>query len=79
MIPTAEEYLRSQSMNDRKLSEVILNTMIEFAKMHVTEALKQAYEKADLDFIYTEYGGNEPDAVINKESILTAYPLQNIK
>lgn len=43
--------------------------MIEFAKTHVTEALKQASEKACID-------GN---ICIIKESITESYPLELIK
>ena len=42
--------------------------MIEFAKLHVTEALKQASEKAECD-----------DVGIVENSILNSYPLDNIK
>lgn len=54
-----------------------IEVMIEFAQYHVTEALKAASEKAeieldDLGILGTHY-------VVNKESILTAYPLENIK
>ena len=47
--------------------------MIEFAKMHVQEALKQASEKAESYVI----GGLTSD--VDKESILNAYPLDLIK
>ena len=47
--------------------------MIEFAKMHVQEALKQANENAESYVI----GGLTSDA--DKESILNAYPLDLIK
>lgn len=54
--------------------------MVEFAKMHVTEALKQASKKAELE---TEYenpvnpsmGSYE---IVDKESILNSYSLKNI-
>ena len=47
--------------------------MIEFAKLHVTEALKEASEKA-------EWKGHTLAAVeICDYSILDAYPLENIK
>lgn len=49
--------------------------MIEFAKMHVTEALKQASEKVEVNSV--SFTHNDYD--IDKESILSAYPLENIK
>lgn len=60
--------------------------MIEFAKLHVTEALKQASENVEYS-CYIKY--NDPydfsagiDCLVdelNKNSILNAYPLDNIK
>jgi hypothetical protein len=49
------------------------NDLIEFAKMHVEAALKEASDKA----IYTGY--NLASIEIDKDSILEAYPLTNIK
>lgn len=51
--------------------------MIEFAKTHVTEALKQASDKASIK-TEKEKGYHDYD-IIDKESILTAYPLELIK
>ena len=51
-IPTAEEFLKSKGLfNDKsiRLSNIGMTTseaMIEFAKMHVTAALKEASDKA---------------------------------
>ena len=58
--------------------------MIEFAKMHVQEALKQASEKADADFTYLgddlkEIGAEYIEVYTIKDSILNAYPLDLIK
>jgi hypothetical protein len=62
-----------------------INIMIEFAKLHVKLALKEASNKAttkdwnedgrfdDEDGEHFEY------LVINRDSILNAYPLENIK
>ena len=70
MIPTAEEFINvfdresgfELSPHERK---VYSKRMIEFAKMHVTEALEAA-----------AYAASETD---NPEYVLTAYPLTNIK
>ena len=76
-----------------------IKAMIEFAKMHVQEALKQACEKAELEDIdkpedFFEYDGvNGFSKILNKnvvsyegyyhvcindQSVLNAYPLENI-
>jgi hypothetical protein len=52
--------------------------LIEFAKLHVTEALKAASEHAELDYgngRCIECGSNK----IDEQSILAAYPLDLIK
>ena len=51
----------------------IKNAMIEFAKLHVTEALKEASEKAEIEDLSYD------DRIINVKSILNAYSLENIK
>ena len=58
--------------------------MIEFAKMHVEQALKEASENAETDFTYEGNGGEFEDQPIynhfvKKDSILNSYPLDNIK
>ena len=78
----------------------VREVMIEFAKMHVQEALKQASEKAELEDIdkpedFFEYDGvNGFSKILNKnvvsyeryyhvcidsDSVLNAYPLEDIK
>ena len=67
----------------------VREAMIEFAKMHVQEALKQASEKGFIEYIdlntdetfdYTDVIADDDVGVnINKDSILNAYPLENIK
>ena len=51
----------------------VTEAMIEFAKLHVEEALKEASEKVTTDGYGDGYAG------IDEESILNAYPLENIK
>ena len=68
MIPTAEEFCNDMRYVTYSLDE----KLITFAKLHVKEALQKAYENADL-----EYYGDE--VCYNKDSILNAYPLENIK
>ena len=67
-IPTAKDYLKRMLKLGMPSSEI----MIGFAKRHVEAALQKAYENADL-----EYYGDE--VCYNKDSILNAYPLTNIK
>ena len=50
-----------------------LEAMIEFAKLHVTEALKEASEKAEIEDLSYD------DRIVNVKSILNAYSLENIK
>ena len=84
-IPTAKEYsdisiekyiqyLKEYKDNKEKPDTSFEECLIEFAKLHVQEALKQASEKAELDLI-REYTACE----ISKNSILNAYSLDNIK
>jgi hypothetical protein len=69
-IPTAREFYDSHYSDDC----VII--MIEFAKLHVEVALKAASEKADLD---CDEESDDNGISVNKDSILKAYPLTNIK
>ena len=67
----------------------INNAMIEFAKYHVEKALKEASEKAFVEYIdlntdeifdYTDViTDDDVEVNINKDSILNAYSLENIK
>ena len=83
MIPTAEEYLASKGLkgvgnllvrdNSNYSENGTQKLMIEFAKLHVEAALKEASEKATTDGYGDGYAG------IDEDSILNAYPLTNIK
>ena len=73
-IPTAEEF-----NNDiRYVTYSLDEKLITFAKLHVQEALKEASEKAEMNLVGETDAGSEYDGV-DKESILNAYPLTNIK
>jgi uncharacterized protein YqfB (UPF0267 family) len=106
-IPTAKLILTGKETYDLEYSTVskydALEAMIEFAKLHVEEALKQASEKANLheDYYNEEnFSINELKELANegyprkdsfgdiyavdivsidKNSILNAYSLENIK
>lgn len=84
MVPTAEEFLQdsftiSHFYNDKYnrmscFSDDVQKAMIEFAKLHVEEALKAAAEQAEIENDWDNQKGN-----ISKDSILNAYLLENIK
>lgn len=69
-IPTSEEFLKQE----RFPFGLTIHAMEEFAKMHVTLALKAASEKAS---VYADEGGYSE--FVDEESILNSYPLENIK
>ena len=67
MIPTAEEFCNDMRYVTYSLDE----KLITFAKMHVEEALKEASEQVYVsDTVFCE---------IDRDSILNAYSLENIK
>jgi hypothetical protein len=76
-IETAEEFWfknTGQNINQEEYS-----AMVEFAKLHVEAALKAASDKASLtDFAYEFLQEGAYDA-IDKDTILNAYPVENIK
>jgi hypothetical protein len=80
MIPTAEEFLNLKGVPYREgiknhLGNYISpNELIEFAKLHVEQALKAASENAETKACwYTDH-----DEEVDKDSILNAYPLNLI-
>jgi len=87
MVQTAEEFFLntyfsdSLSDDDKKLwlecnrqAKESVQIMIEFAKLHVEAALKEASEKAT---VYADEGGYSE--FVDEQSILNAYPLEKIK
>ena len=67
---TAEELFDKMLLENNECTSIEM--MIAFAKIHVTEALKQASENAESYVI----GGLTSD--VDKESILNAYSLDNV-
>ena len=66
----------SSTMYHKRLCEQV-RQMIEF---HVEAALKTASENAETDYeLGNPYDPNSRYEIVNKESILNAYPLENIK
>ncbi len=89
MIPTAEEFLKKEELvtyikGQKAWLSNVKSYMIEFAKLHVEAALKIASEKATTTVHKHIHDKDEIDGyilieIINKDSILNAYPLENIK
>jgi hypothetical protein len=93
-VPSAEyfiEYMLNVENNEtivsspRKLSYILT----EFAKLHVGAALKAVSENAYVEYVEMTSGeifdytdvitDDDIDIVINKDSILESYPMENIK
>ncbi len=72
-IPTAEEFI---ALFPRSIMQK--EQLIEFAKLHVTQALKEASEKATVQH-YDGNRNNRETYEVNEESILNSYALENIK
>lgn len=79
-IPTAEEFIINKEVkqgfllsNSTEELKDIINSHIEFAKLHVEAALKEASQNAESYVI----GGLTSE--VERSSILNAYPLENIK
>jgi hypothetical protein len=82
-ISTAEELLDKkfpefEDLDNGNIWTNIEETMIEFAKLHVKAALKKVSEKAAINIngFIQDYDEN---LCVDKNSILTSYPLKNIK
>ena len=81
-IPTADEFAENYDLlyNEYQGCHIRLDELsrfaIEFAQLHVTQALKAASEKA---ITQDNSWGLGVDTIVDKESILNAYPLTNIK
>jgi len=78
MIPTAEYYLDNLAfLGGNDIHAGVVDAMKEFAKLHVEEALKQASERAEsAAYQYLRVADDED---YNKDLVLSAYPLENIK
>ena len=74
-MPTAEEFYKS--IVGESPVGYTEEAMIEFAKLHVEMALKEASDKAELKYRINDISCN--DKILNKNSILNAYSLTNIK
>lgn len=75
-IPTAEEFMKGCPPEKKEVSA----RLVAFAKLHVKAALEAA---ADNSFCEDTYIGDDMEVCsswnVNEESILNAYPEENIK
>jgi hypothetical protein len=87
-MPTAEEFLKDKlsEIHEEDIFVDLLQKMfkvdvteiiIEFAKLHVEKALKEASENAKIIDVGIDYSIIK--WVADKDSILNSYPLENIK
>ena len=82
---TAEEFLKNFNEEENNIDKLyydsyVKKAMIEFAKMHVQEALRLASVEAEVEHeLSNPYDPNSEYQIVNKDSILNAYPLENIK
>lgn len=82
MVPTSEEFLNTQKYYTENLSvlplgtsKIIKQSMVEFAKLHVKAALKEALESIPCLGSSTDIASYEEV----EEAVLNSYPLENIK
>lgn len=77
-IPTAEEFAKTH--HPMKTYPVDYQMMIEFAKLHCEAQAKVISENVKTKEVDGGYqGGGTSITIVDKESILNAYPLTNIK
>ena len=71
---TAAEFFDEGNFNN------VTDMLIEFTKMHVQEALRLASVEAEVEHeLSNPYDPNSEYQIVNKDSILNAYSLENIK
>lgn len=75
-IPTAQEFRTKATHRHGGIGAI---DFIEFAKLHVKAALKAACENADMTEYSYQSAQEGSTMEIDKNSILNAYPLENIK
>jgi hypothetical protein len=73
-IPTAEDFFAEHCV---EMDSTVAKQMIEFAKLHVQAALKAADDNADVTVVDVCMSGVIWG--VDSETILNAYPLENIK
>lgn len=82
-IPTAKEILKQYSDKANRIQEVRFEEMLqEFAKLHVEAALEAVHKNGKLiddKECFKNCSCKHPCKILDKESILNAYPLTNIE
>lgn len=89
-LPTVHDFLFNHASDihtmgddDNKICYCVIQpqALIEFAKIHCIAQQKAIIENVTIDDIGSPNGDGEwmPCNIINKDSIITAYPLSNIK
>lgn len=79
-VPTVEEFFGFINGEIAYPPDFVHRKAIEFAKLHVEAALKEASKEAKITYEYSGNTGSEYcNEYIDKNSILNAYPLTNIK
>jgi hypothetical protein len=73
-IPKAEDFFAEHCV---EMDSTVAKQMIEFAKLHVQAALKAADDNADVTAVDADMSGVIWG--VDSETILNAYPLENIK
>ena len=82
---TAAEFLKNFNEEENNIDKLyydsyVKKAMIKFAKMHVQEALRLASVEAEVEHeLSNPYDPNSEYQIVNKDSILNAYSLENIK
>jgi len=72
------EQVFENAMKENPDKDIFEQNLIEFAKFHVKRALEEVNKKAECNIIIMPIS-RTPFAHIKTESILNAYPLENIK
>ena len=84
-LPTAEAFIEEQYSFIPFELDQITELMLEFAKLHVQAALESAAENSEVKVVYVPNDqpsssfGDDYTHVVDKQSILNAYSLDNIK
>jgi hypothetical protein len=80
-VPTAEEFLKKNIdyVLEKDAKQDVVQAMIEFAKLHVEAQRDDILKKVSLTDFAQEFLQEGASDAIDEESIINAYPLENIK
>lgn len=80
-VPTAEEFLKKSIdyVLEKDAKQDVVQAMIEFAKLHVEAQRDDILKKVSLTDFAQEFLQEGASDAIDEESIINAYPLENIK